>query len=65
MKHLTGGERYRCVSVTLGGYGRSLSSDLVILELEEQDDDTGDLSWRYATYADVLKDPMKPKDNAL
>jgi translation initiation factor IF-1 len=53
MKRLTGRERYRCVSLSLGGYGRSLSSDHVILELEEQDDDTGDLSWRYATYEDL------------
>lgn len=53
MKKLTGRERYRSVSVSLGGFGRSQSSDHVILELEEQDDDTGDLSWRYATYEDL------------
>ena len=53
MKSLTGSERYRCTHVSLGGYGRSLTTEIVILELEERDDDTGDLSWRYATYEDV------------
>lgn len=53
MKVKTGRERYRCISVSLGGYGRSLSSDHVILELEEQDEATGDLTWRYATYEDL------------
>jgi hypothetical protein len=57
MKRLTGGKRYRCSSISQGGYGRSLFSEIVILELEEQDDDTGDISWRYATYEDV-----KPHD---
>lgn len=55
MKRLTNHKRYRCVSVSLGGFGRSLASEHVILELEEQDEHTGDLSWRYATYDD-LKD---------
>jgi hypothetical protein len=54
MKKVTGGERYRCIGVNPGGYGRSLATEVVILELEEQDDDTGDLSWRYATYEDVM-----------
>jgi hypothetical protein len=54
MKRLTGGKRYRCSSISQGGYGRSLFSEIVILELEEQDDDTGDISWRYATYEDVM-----------
>ena len=53
MKKLTGGERYRCSSVTQGGYGRSQTSEVVILELEEFDDETEEVSWRYATYEDV------------
>lgn len=56
MKKQTGGRRYRCASITLGGFGRSLASEIVTLELEELDDDTGELSWRNATYDDV-KDP--------
>lgn len=52
MKKLTGRERYRCHSASLGGYGRSRMHDIVVLELEEQDD-AGDLSWRYATYEDI------------
>jgi hypothetical protein len=54
MKTLTGVERFRCTQVSLGGYGRSRSTEVVILELEERDDDTGELSWRYATFADVV-----------
>jgi hypothetical protein len=54
VKKLTGAERFRCTQVSLGGYGRSRSTELVILELEERDDDTGDLSWRYATSADLV-----------
>jgi len=53
MKKLTGGERYRCSSVTQGGYGRSQASEVTILELEEFDDETEEVSWRYATYEDV------------
>jgi hypothetical protein len=56
MKTLTGAGRFRCTHVSLGGYGRSRSTELVILELEEQDDDTGDLSWRYATFEDMVKE---------
>ena len=56
MNSLTGRERYRCISVSLGGFGRSRASDHVILELEEQDDDTGLLTWRYATCDDITKD---------
>ena len=56
MKTGTGRERYRCVSVSLGGFGRSQASDHVILELEEQDDDTGLLTWRYATCEDIIKE---------
>jgi hypothetical protein len=63
VKRLTGGKRYRCSSISQGGYGRSLFSEIVILELEEQDDDTGDISWRYATYADVsATEDVKPND---
>ncbi len=53
MKTLTGRERFRCIHASLGGYGRSQSTEICILELEERDDDTGDLSWRYATHADL------------
>lgn len=56
MKQVTGRERYRCISVSLGGFGRSRASDHVILELEEQDDVTGNLTWRYATCEDIIKD---------
>lgn len=54
MKEVTGRERYCCTHVSLGGYGRSQTTEIVILQLEERDDDTGDLSWRYATYEDLL-----------
>ena len=53
MRILTGNERYRCTSVTQGGFGRSLSTEITILELEEVDEDTKEVSWRYATYEDL------------
>jgi hypothetical protein len=64
MKTLTGASRYRCTSVTQGGYGRSLATEVVILELEEFDDDNKEVSWRYATYEDVKNDTDSKNNTA-
>ena len=53
MPTLTGRERYRCSQVSLGGFGRSQFTEICILELEEFDDETEEVSWRYATHEDV------------
>jgi hypothetical protein len=56
MKKLTGNERYRCANVSQGGYGRSLFTEVVILELEEIDETTKTVSWRYATFTDLIEE---------
>lgn len=56
MKSLTGNRRYRGTSVSLGGYGRSRSTDVVILELEEVEEETNEISWRYATFNDLTEE---------
>lgn len=53
---LTGNRRYRCANVSQGGYGRSLFTEVAILELEEIDEITKEISWRYATYEDLRND---------
>lgn len=55
----TGLRRYRCITFTHGGFGRSLPAEIAVLELEETNTDTGEASWRCATYSDLTEEPPK------